>query len=278
MSGLFSYEGKRVLVGGCASGIGAETAAGARALGARVVGLDVHKPTAELDGFFHADLADHDSVHRALDALDGPFDAVVLCSGISDGRGLGGEAVVTINFIGTRELLTGLEDRIAPGGAIGLIASLAAVDIDERWDEIGDFLRHERWADAVDWLHEHDDLLAPGEAYPFSKLAVIAHVLRSAGALARRGIRINCISPSPVLTPFLDDTRRMPGADEALASFPIPLGRHSEAAEQAAVLLFLCSDAASFVTGQNVWTDGGYTAAVRAGEVAPVVGRARAGR
>lgn len=55
----------------------------------------------------------------------------------------------------------------------------------------------------------------------------------------RRGIRINCISPSPVLTPFLNDTRRMPGAEEALARFPIPLGRHSEPEEQAAVLLFL---------------------------------------
>ena len=39
------------------------------------------------------------------------------------------------------------------------------------------------------------------------------------------------------------------------------------------MLLFLGSDAASFVTGQNVWTDGGYSAAVTAGDALPVVGR-----
>ena len=273
MKDLFSYEGKRVLVGGCASGIGAATAQGALELGATVVGLDVVEPTVALDDFVAADLGDYAAVRRALTALDNPFDAVFLCSGISDGKGLGGEQVITINFIGTRELLDGLSPNMAPGAAIGLIASLAAVDVAERWDEVGDFLAQPTWEAAVQWCRSHEHLLAPGEAYPFSKLAITGYVLRNAAPLARRGIRINCISPSPVLTPFLNDTKRMPGAEEALARFPIPLGRHSEPEEQAAVLLFLGSAAASFVTGQNVWTDGGYTAAVTAGDAAPVVGR-----
>ncbi len=273
MKDLFSYEGKRVLVGGCASGIGAATARGALELGATVVGLDLIEPTVGVDDFVAADLGDPASVRRALTALNDPFDVVLLCSGISDGKGLGGERVITTNFIGTRELLEDLIARMAPGAAIGLIASLAAVDVEARWDEVGEFLAQASWEEAVQWCRSRGQLLAPGEAYPFSKLAITGYVLRNAAPLARRGIRINCISPSPVLTPFLNDTRRMPGAEEALARFPIPLGRHSEPEEQAAVLLFLGSNAASFVTGQNVWTDGGYSAAVTAGDALPVVGR-----
>ena len=62
MKDRFSYEGKRVLVGGCASGIGAATAQGALELGATVVGLDVVEPTVALDGFVAADLGDHAAV------------------------------------------------------------------------------------------------------------------------------------------------------------------------------------------------------------------------
>src|SRR5258708_10267120 len=139
MRDRFSYEGKRVLVGGCASGIGAATARGALELGATVVGLDVVEPTVAVEDFVAADLGDPASVRRALTALTHTCDAVLLCSGISDGKGLGGEQVITINFVGTRELLEGLIDRMAPGAAIGLIASLAAVDVEERWDEVGEF-------------------------------------------------------------------------------------------------------------------------------------------
>jgi NAD(P)-dependent dehydrogenase (short-subunit alcohol dehydrogenase family) len=60
-------------------------------------------------------------------------------------------------------------------------------------------------------------------------------------------------------TPILDQLRTAYG-QEYLDSIPKPLGRVSEPAEQAAVLVFLNSQAASFVTGQVLWVDGGNVA------------------
>ena len=70
-------------------------------------------------------------MRRALTALNDPFDAgaPVQRHLRIPGRGSVANGVITINFIGTRELLEGLIDRMAPGAAIGLIASLAAVDV-----------------------------------------------------------------------------------------------------------------------------------------------------
>jgi NAD(P)-dependent dehydrogenase (short-subunit alcohol dehydrogenase family) len=268
-----SYAGKRVLVGGCASGIGAATATGAAAWGATVTGCDIATPSAPVDAFVQVDLGDRDSVDQAAAKLTDPFDAVFLCSGVSAGKGLTPLELITINFIGTRALLEQLTPNLTAGASIALIGSLSAVDVLVHWDMLGEFLALDDWGDAAQWCERHEQVLTRSGCYPFSKEAIVAYTMRSAYQLARRGIRINCISPAPVLTPFLRDTMKTPGAKELLAAFPIPLGRHSEASEQANVLLFLGSDAASFITGQNLWTDGGYTAAVAAGDVRPVLGQ-----
>jgi NAD(P)-dependent dehydrogenase (short-subunit alcohol dehydrogenase family) len=86
------------------------------------------------------------------------------------------------------------------------------------------------------------------------------------------GIRLNCIGPAPTETPLLLDTVK--GSSQAwLDAFPRPAGRNATAAEQAAVLIFLNSPAASYVSGQMIYTDGGYTAGVTTGLIEPVVGR-----
>ena len=78
----------------------------------------------------------------------------------------------------------------------------------------------------------------------------------SATPLGARGIRINCTGPGVTETPILDQLRTAYGQG-FLDDIPKPLGRVSEPAEQAAVLLFLNSRAASYISGQVVWVDGG---------------------
>jgi NAD(P)-dependent dehydrogenase (short-subunit alcohol dehydrogenase family) len=75
-------------------------------------------------------------------------------------------------------------------------------------------------------------------------------------ALGGRGIRINCTGPGVTETPILDQLRGAYGQG-FLDDIPKPLGRVSEPEEQAAVLVFLNSQAASYISGQVLWVDGG---------------------
>lgn len=71
-AGLCRYDGRRTVVTGCASGIGAQLVTQLAELGAQVVGVDRLEPAAELDAFHSVDLADPASIDAAADAIRGP--------------------------------------------------------------------------------------------------------------------------------------------------------------------------------------------------------------
>lgn len=93
-------------------------------------------------------------------------------------------------------------------------------------------------------------------AYAASKWALRGFTKVAALELAARGIRVNAVMPGPVLTPMVlrDDD---PGAAERLSR--TPLGRAGTPGDIAELVLYLLSDAASFVTGAEVVVDGGQT-------------------
>ena len=101
----------------------------------------------------------------------------------------------------------------------------------------------------------------PGVAYGWAKRGVQRLVRRTAVAWGPRGGRGHTISPGMVDTP---QGRQEAAAtpEMALLLEHTPLGREGEAAEIARVVAFLCSDAASFLTGTDVLVDGGVCAAV----------------
>jgi NAD(P)-dependent dehydrogenase (short-subunit alcohol dehydrogenase family) len=84
--------------------------------------------------------------------------------------------------------------------------------------------------------------------------------------LGANGIRINCSGPGVTETPILDQLRTAYGQG-FLDDIPNSLNRVSDPAEQAAVLLFLNSRAASYITGQILWVDGGNVGAAIAREL-----------
>ncbi|HJX01317.1 MAG TPA: glucose 1-dehydrogenase [Terriglobales bacterium] len=105
--------------------------------------------------------------------------------------------------------------------------------------------------------------LADRFAYSMSKGAVLTMTYSVARDYVAHNIRCNCISPARVHTPFVDGfvRKNYPGNEndmlQKLAKLQ-PIGRMAKPEEVASLALFLCSDAASFITGTNYPIDGGF--------------------
>ena len=99
-------------------------------------------------------------------------------------------------------------------------------------------------------------------AYSMTKGAVLTMTKSVAIDYVKQGVRCNCICPARIHTPFVDGfvKKNYPGREEAvlqeLAEYQ-PMGRMGTPEEVASLALYLCSDEASFVTGQAYPLDGG---------------------
>lgn len=119
---------------------------------------------------------------------------------------------------------------------------------------------------------------SPGmPAYAASKHAVIGLTKVAAGEVARAGVRVNAVCPGPIDTRMIQSLHSMisPDNPDAVAEryqAAIPIGRYGTPEEIANVVMFLCSDLASNVTGAHYVVDGGRTATP--GAVTATVSRA----
>ena len=256
---LFRYDGRRVIVTGCASGIGAALVRLLGGLRADVVGLDVRPPAPDLRvaGFHAIDLADEESIADVAAAVEGPVDALFNVAGVSSGI-KDPLRVVRINFLGTRRFTEAITPLMPSGSAIANVSSLAASQYLANAPVTLGLLETQSFSDGIEWCHRNPEALADG-GYRLSKEATILYGMRTVTALGAKGIRINCTAPGVTDTPILDQLRSAYG-QEFLDSFQNPLGRHADADEQASVLAFLNSSAAKHITGHVIWVDGGSVA------------------
>jgi NAD(P)-dependent dehydrogenase (short-subunit alcohol dehydrogenase family) len=255
---LWRYDGKRVVVTGCASGIGEYVARQLTDLGAEVVGLDVRGPALQLKEFHEVDLSDPASIDQAAATVGGQVDALFNIAGVSSGIG-DPLRVVTINFLGTRQFTEALVPAMPPGSAIANVSSLAASAYRENAVVTAGLLDTATMAEGIEWCQRNPEPIADGGGYRLSKEAIILYGMAKVGTLGAKGIRINCTAPGVTDTPILDQLRSAYG-QEFLDSFQTPLGRVAGPDEQATVLVFLNSDAARYITGQVIWVDGGSVA------------------
>ena len=249
----FRYDGKRVLVVGGASGMGAAAAQLVQDAGAEVVVWDYAEVT--LDGVkgVHVNLAERDSVDAALEQTGGTFDAVFCCAGVADGT----PGIERINFIGHRYVIDQLleRDALPRGSAIGMISSAAGLAWEVNLPVFKELLEATEWDDAVAWVEKNNRA-----DYMSMKLTMCAYVASQAYPLLKRGIRINAICPGPTDTPLAQANKEMWlgfGADyrgEVGVEASSPL-------EQAFPLVFLCSEAGAALSGQTIVSDMGYLAA-----------------
>lgn len=248
----FRYDGRHALVVGGATGMGAAVARLAVDAGAEVTVMDrvaVEQPDVTA---VQVDLSDRSSVDRALEELGGAVDVLFSCAGVADGT----PGIERINFIGHRYMIDRLIERgwLARGSAIGMISSAAGLGWEAELDQLREFLATADWDDAVAWVADH------GKAdYLSMKRAMCAYVAAQARPMLARGIRINAICPGPTVTPLAQANSEM--WLEFGSDYRADVGiEASTPDEQAAVLVFLCSNAAAAINGQTVVSDAGYLA------------------
>jgi NAD(P)-dependent dehydrogenase (short-subunit alcohol dehydrogenase family) len=246
----FSYKGKRVLVVGGATGMGAAAAELAKDAGAEIVVMDIAEP--KLDGvkFIRVDMADKASIDAGVEECGGPVHALFSCAGVADGT----PGIEKINFIGHRHMIDRLLESgaLGKGSAIGFISSAAGLGWEAHLEQLNDYLDTPDFDSAAKWIANN------GRAdYMWSKEAICAYVSRQAFPFLKRGVRINAICPGPTDTPLARANEEMwlGFASDYRAEVGI---EPSTPLEQAYPLVFLCSDAASVVNGAILITDSGY--------------------
>ncbi len=250
-----------VVVTGAASGIGAAVTSRLRKDGWTTVGID-RAPAAGADRSVLCDLSDPASVDAALSDF---HDQVSVLCNVAGVPGTAPPAtVVSVNLLGLRHLTEAILPQVRDGGAVVNVASRAGGDWVNWLGPIMEFLATADFEQGLEWYERHAPDLP---AYNFSKAALIVYTMQLSQRLLARGIRANSVSPGPVETPILGDFRTSMGPTIDLAAQY--LGRHGSPEEVAEAVNFVASPAANWVNGQDLWVDGGLTAAMVTGSLVP---------
>ena len=262
MSDVLGYEGKKVVITGCATGMGATAAEMVVKLGAEVWALDIGDVKAPVHRAIRTNMMDKASVDAAIGELPDEIDVLWNCAGVPSPPTPYFETVM-INFVGLRHLTDAMIPRIRSGGSITSIASTAGMGWKSNLDNVKQFLALETF-DAMEAALQ-GELSGNNDGYGFSKQAIIVYTQMLAGELAKRDIRINCIAPSPTDSAFMEKLGEVMPI-EAVNPFKPANGRMADPADMGRVMVMLGSDLAGFVSGVNLPVDFGYCAEVAMGQ------------
>jgi NAD(P)-dependent dehydrogenase (short-subunit alcohol dehydrogenase family) len=249
---------RTILVTGASTGIGAATTARLLAAGHRVVSLDIKDAPEGAHAHHRCDLSDPASIDAVVADLEGPFHSLLNIAGVPGT--LPSEVVIKVNVLGLRHLTEAIWDRIADGGTVVNVASIAGNNWKKRFDRIADLLATPDFASGVQWWEEHRRETGT-DPYTFSKEAVVVYTMMLAGKGLARGIRANDVGPGPVDTPLLPAFTQQVG--ESQMQWVIDqIGRPARPDDIAQALVWLAVGDHDWVNGQHLVVDGGFTAGV----------------
>lgn len=268
MKHIFGYDAKRVVITGAASGMGDAAARLLVDLGAEVYALDVKEISAPVKQSIKTDLKDKASIDAATKQIPDKIYALFNCAGLP-GPPFSNLDTTLVNFVGHRHLTETLLPRINDGGAIASISSVGGMGWPGNLENVNKLLATSGFDEARAWLEANPEA---NNGYGFSKQCIIAYTKARAGELAKRNIRINCISPGPTATPMMPAFHNYVGKDTLEQYFLSPCGRYATPEEMAEPLIFVNSYMARHVSGHNLLVDFGYWAEVEAGQRPSLVG------
>ncbi|RZT07467.1 NAD(P)-dependent dehydrogenase (short-subunit alcohol dehydrogenase family) [Kribbella sp. VKM Ac-2569] len=241
-STLFRLDGKHALVIGAGSGIGRESALALAAHGARVTCADrdltaARETAATGMTAYGLDVLDDVAIERAVVELD-PVDVLVFTAAtnvrkrILDYTGEEFDRVVALNLRASFQLLRAFGRGMAERGS-GSIIGFSSI---------------------------RGTTVEPGQSVYAATKAGLVQLLRTAAAeLGPSGVRANAIAPGVVETPLTAQIKADQSWYDAYAQKGA-LGRWAQPSELAGAVVYLASDASSFVTGSVLAVDGGWTA------------------
>lgn len=255
MSNMFSLAGKTAVVTGGGSGIGQAISKVFAKAGAKVVIFEMNEEAAqttvaeiEADGgsatSCQCDVSSEASVREAIDSVvadNGQLNILVNNAGIASiGDAISTseeefDRIYSVNVKGVRNMLhVGIPKLIEAGGGavLNMASTVSLMGIDDRF------------------------------AYSMSKGAVLTMTYSVARDYLQQGVRCNCICPARIHTPFVDGylDKNYPDNRQEMfekLSAAQPIGRMGKPVEVAYAALFLCSEEASFITGNAYPVDGG---------------------
>ncbi len=234
-----------MLVTGGARGLGAAIAHAAAAAGYRVGILDVVANDAALNGSgviqsFVGSVSDEGGIERVLDEFGTP-DVVVNNAGIVRFGPLADHslddfrAVVDVNLVGTFVVARAVARRLMSEGRPGVVINVTSMNGLAAGPNAG--------------------------AYGSTKAAIALLTSQMAIEWGPHGIRVNAVAPGLIDAGMSEPIYADPSTRRARES-KVPLGRLGTAADISNAVLFLSSDQASYIHGQNVVVDGGVTGSV----------------
>ena len=235
---LFRLDGKHALVIGAGSGIGRESALALAAHGARVTCADrdiaaARETAGSALAAYELDVLDDAAIAQAVDELD-PVDVLVFTAAtnvrkrILDYSGEEFDRVVSLNMRASFQLIRAFGRGMAERGS-GSIIGFSSI---------------------------RGTTVEPGQSVYAATKAGLVQLLRTAAAeLGPSGVRANAIAPGVVETPLTAQIKADPAWYDAYAQKGA-LGRWAQPSELAGAVVYLASDAASFVTGSVLAVDG----------------------